>query len=100
MLQKCPVLLDATAAFDNVSILKHRHPPLLIVHGADDWTIPVSHARELFSVASGAKSLVVIDGAGHTGDRKLMLSQHYFDAVRQLMQHVLRTSYASNFHNS
>jgi fermentation-respiration switch protein FrsA (DUF1100 family) len=39
--------------------------PLLLVHGAEDELVPVSHARRLYEMAKEPKQLVVIDGAGH-----------------------------------
>ncbi len=39
--------------------------PLLLVHGSQDETVPVSHARRLYDTANDPKQLVIIDGAGH-----------------------------------
>ncbi len=39
--------------------------PLLLVHGSQDETVPVSHARKLYAEAGEPKRLVIIDGAGH-----------------------------------
>jgi fermentation-respiration switch protein FrsA (DUF1100 family) len=39
--------------------------PLLLVHGDQDETVPLSHARELYNRASEPKQMVIINGAGH-----------------------------------
>ncbi|MFC1964330.1 alpha/beta hydrolase, partial [Chloroflexota bacterium] len=39
--------------------------PLLLVHGSDDETVPVAHARLLYERAGEPKQLVIIEGAGH-----------------------------------
>jgi dipeptidyl aminopeptidase/acylaminoacyl peptidase len=39
--------------------------PLLLVHGSDDETVPVDHARSLYEKAGNPRKLVVVDGAGH-----------------------------------
>jgi pimeloyl-ACP methyl ester carboxylesterase len=35
--------------------------PLLVVHGTDDWLVPVSHARRLHAAAGEPKQLVLIE---------------------------------------
>jgi fermentation-respiration switch protein FrsA (DUF1100 family) len=39
--------------------------PLLVIHGSEDETVPVSHAHYLYEKAGEPKKLVIIDGAGH-----------------------------------
>src|SRR5438552_3086027 len=39
--------------------------PLLLMHGAEDRTVPVSDARALADAAGGQADLRVIPGAGH-----------------------------------
>ena len=39
--------------------------PLLLVHGSQDETVDVSHARRLYQKAGEPKQLTIIDGAGH-----------------------------------
>lgn len=41
--------------------------PILLLHGAEDTVIPVSHAHELFAAAREPKRLEVFDGADHCG---------------------------------
>lgn len=39
--------------------------PLLLVHGSQDDTVPVSNAYQLLARAGEPKHLIIIDGAGH-----------------------------------
>jgi putative redox protein len=48
---------------DYVSQLAPR--PLLLIHGEDDETVSISHARRLYEKAGEPKQLVVLDIAGH-----------------------------------
>jgi fermentation-respiration switch protein FrsA (DUF1100 family) len=41
--------------------------PLLLIHGADDSLIPVSHAHELFAAAREPKQRWIVEGAEHCG---------------------------------
>jgi len=41
--------------------------PLLLIHGADDNLIPVSHAHELFAAAREPKQCWIVEGAEHCG---------------------------------
>jgi fermentation-respiration switch protein FrsA (DUF1100 family) len=39
--------------------------PVLIVHGTEDWVVPVGHGRRMFEAARQPKELRVFDGSGH-----------------------------------
>lgn len=39
--------------------------PLLIVHGTEDETVPLEHARRLYERAGEPKEIVILEGAGH-----------------------------------
>jgi len=39
--------------------------PLLLIHGANDETVPVEHARSLYETAGKPKEIVVLEGLGH-----------------------------------
>ena len=58
--------------FDNFKLVKPvsyvadiSPVPLLIVHGAEDETVDLSHAQKLYDKAGEPKELAIIDGAGH-----------------------------------
>ena len=50
---------------DNLSFLQGKHPPVLIVHGQNDQTIPVSHSELMFRAASEPKQLVILPSSNH-----------------------------------
>lgn len=39
--------------------------PVLIIHGTNDWTIPMYHGERLFEAANEPKSAFWVEGAGH-----------------------------------
>lgn len=80
-----PKWIEPTAGLENDLVLSGPHPPVLIVHGDKDTTVPVSHAHHLYQSAIGEKQLLVITGAGHTGDPLLMNSAQYLDAVKHFL---------------
>lgn len=80
-----PEWLKPTSGLENDQVLAHDHPPVLIVHGDLDQTVPVWHAEDLYKSAIGEKQLLVIRGAGHTGDPLLMQAPEYLDAVKHFI---------------
>jgi dipeptidyl aminopeptidase/acylaminoacyl peptidase len=56
--------------------------PLLLVHGSQDETVPVSHAYRLYNKAFEPKKLVIIDGAGH----RLRQEARAIDAVLEWLK--------------
>jgi uncharacterized protein len=80
-----PKWLQPTSGLNNDDALKQPHPPLLIVHGDRDRTVPVTHAFKLYQDSVGPKELLVINGAGHTGDPALMYSPQYLGSVKQFI---------------
>jgi dipeptidyl aminopeptidase/acylaminoacyl peptidase len=55
--------LKIVTPLDHVADIAPR--PLLLVHGGQDETVPVEHARQLYKKAGNPKKLVIIDDAGH-----------------------------------
>jgi fermentation-respiration switch protein FrsA (DUF1100 family) len=60
-----PSALFPKPSLDNASILKQIHPPLLLLHGEHDTTVPPSHSKQLFAVASDPKRIVLLPNSGH-----------------------------------
>ena len=52
--------------FPSIARIGNLHSPVLIIHGEDDKTIPVSFARKLLAAAAEPKQGVFIPGGGHT----------------------------------
>ena len=58
--------------------------PLLIIHGDNDFTVPQSHALELYQKAKEPKEIAIIKGAEH----RLRLSQPAMDTVLMWLKKV------------
>jgi pimeloyl-ACP methyl ester carboxylesterase len=73
---------EAREGFGNLEKIAQVHVPTLIIHGQDDWLIPVNNGRALYE-HSGAteKRLVTIPHAGHN-DLLFTGQKPYFDALR------------------
>ncbi|HEY0603896.1 MAG TPA: alpha/beta fold hydrolase [Herpetosiphonaceae bacterium] len=56
---------DAVRPLDVIDRIAPR--PLLLIHGAQDRTIPVDHAHRLYAAAGSGADLRIIDGAQHCG---------------------------------
>ena len=60
-----PNFLFPKPNLDSLAVLENPHPPLLIMHGKEDRTIPYSHAEKMYATAVGKKSMVLFEGTGH-----------------------------------
>ncbi|ELR97469.1 alpha/beta hydrolase [Gloeocapsa sp. PCC 73106] len=60
-----PKSLILTQKFDSLSKISNITVPILIIHGTNDSVVPYFMSQRLFAAASGAKFLVLIEGAGH-----------------------------------
>jgi uncharacterized protein len=77
-----PQWLYANNGLDNSLVFSQPHAPLLIVAGTKDPMLPIAHADDLFAAAREPKTLVRIQGAGHTGDAKLTFAPQYAAALK------------------
>lgn len=50
---------------DNLDYVKKPHPPLLIIHGEKDFTLPCTYSKTLFKEACEPKNLFTLPMAGH-----------------------------------
>lgn len=55
-----------TQRFDSLTKVRSLHPPLLLIHGTADRTIPVAMSQALFAATTAPKQLLLVPGAGHT----------------------------------
>ncbi len=64
-----PSVVDWLRGFEQISPIKYiaeiTPRPLLLVHGAQDKTVAVSHAHQLYARAGEPKQLIIVEGAGH-----------------------------------
>ncbi len=52
--------------YDSLAKIAKIKPPLLVVHGDRDATIPIRFAQKLFKAANHPKEFVTINGGGHS----------------------------------
>lgn len=69
--------------FDNVALLHEYRGDVLVIHGAQDATIPYLHGIRLHATLSANKTFVTIPSAGHNN---LFSSAEETEAERKLVQ--------------
>lgn len=60
-----PVHWLTRGSYNSLSRIPRVRCPLLVLHGAEDDTVPLSQGRKLFEAANPPKQFQVIPGAGH-----------------------------------
>lgn len=60
-----PSALFFEPTLNNRAMVEKDHPPLLIIYGARDETIPPTHSQRLFASAKEPKTLVVLPASDH-----------------------------------
>ncbi len=80
---------EARDGFNNAGKIETVTVPTLIIHGQEDWIIPVDDGRTLFR-RSGAmdKKIVEIPGAGHN-DLMLVDPAAYFQSIRRFVDRAM-----------
>jgi len=51
--------------FNNLTKISHINCPLLVIHGTNDWIVPIWHGKKLFQKAKSPKQQLWIENAGH-----------------------------------
>lgn len=72
---------------DSASILSLDHPPVLIMHGAKDQVVSVSHAHKLYQCAKGPKQLIIFDDCQHS-DLVANQSERMSAAVKPFLESI------------
>jgi hypothetical protein len=67
--------------YDSASRIGAIDAPVLVVHGTADQLIPVAEGRALHELATGPKSLYLVEGAGHN-DVSLVAGSRYAATLR------------------
>jgi abhydrolase domain-containing protein 17 len=73
--------------FPNLRLIRQVRVPVLVMHGTDDTTIPVSHGRRLYEAASEPKQALWVEGADHN-DLTVVAGQRYWNALAEFAQQV------------
>ncbi len=80
-----PVDYLLTQAFDSLAKARSLSPPILLIHGVADRTIPASMSQTLHEAVPSAKTLVLIEAAGHN-DVPRVGGDRYADAVKGFIE--------------
>lgn len=67
--------------FKNIDKIKRVQWPVLLIHGANDRTIPLWHGQALFNAANQPKQLVPIRNGGHN-DLLQIAGSGYYEILR------------------
>ncbi|MBL0319427.1 MAG: alpha/beta hydrolase [Alphaproteobacteria bacterium] len=78
-----PTSLLLRDKFLSIRKIRSVHAPLLIMHGAEDQTIPIKFGKELYGVANEPKKAVFFDHYHHTDFEIGVLAT----CVKQFLQH-------------
>lgn len=60
-----PLDLILTQKFDSINKINRLKVPVLMIHGTEDETIPVSMSKTLFDKVKVPKKILIIEGANH-----------------------------------
>jgi len=75
---------EARDGFGNLARIARVTVPTLVIHGEDDWIIPIEDGRQLYQASGAAdKRLLPIRGAGHN-DLMMVGADAYFPAIAEL----------------
>jgi pimeloyl-ACP methyl ester carboxylesterase len=75
-----PADLLLTQHFDSLSKLRLLRAPLLLIHGAEDRTVPATMSQVLYDKATVPKQLLIVQGAGHN-DLISIAGESYLNAL-------------------
>ena len=70
--------------YNSLTRIAKIHRPLLVLHGDQDETVPISHANKLFDAANHPKHIQILRGAGHN-DTFEAGGQAYWEALEQFV---------------
>lgn len=75
-----PPVLYLRTRFDSIGKIGRINAPLLMIHGSDDTTVPISMGRQVFAAAHQPKRFVEIPRAGHN-DISWIAPEEYLRAI-------------------
>jgi fermentation-respiration switch protein FrsA (DUF1100 family) len=70
--------------FDSLAKIARSKAPLFVFHGANDLLIPLALGRKLFDAASGPKTWLTVEGAGHNDVQTPEAERAVLDFLAQL----------------
>ncbi len=60
-----PFRLMMTDTIDTEALIGRLGVPVMMLHGTEDWAIPIAEARRLYAAAHEPKEMIEVPGAGH-----------------------------------
>ena len=60
-----PFRLMMTDPIDTEALIGRLEVPVMMLHGTEDWAIPIAEARRLYAAAHEPKEMIEVVGAGH-----------------------------------
>lgn len=79
-----PLHLLVRNKYNSVSRIPSLTCPVLVLHGDQDQTVPISQGHKLFDAAPEPKSFYTVRGAGHV-DNYLIGGDAYYQAIAEFM---------------
>ena len=82
-----PLKFILTQKFDSINKISGIEVPILLIHGTEDEVVPSFMSQELYNVASSAKKLHWVTGAGHNdvamvgGENYLKIVAHFVESL-------------------
>ncbi|MDZ4834353.1 MAG: alpha/beta hydrolase [Candidatus Melainabacteria bacterium] len=84
---------------DNVTAYKTKHPPLLLIHGLNDWILPCKYSQEIFDSAVEPKQIVLLPNCSHNdvyGGTKLIATKAIGTFVKNLISQTVANKKATD----
>ena len=77
--------------FENIAKIGEVTCPVLVIHGTNDWTIPVYHGQRLLEAANEPKQALWVAGAGHN-DVVYKNEKLYLETVKSFVELIKKGS--------
>ncbi|MEK7856435.1 MAG: alpha/beta hydrolase [Acidobacteriota bacterium] len=71
--------------FESIKKIGSVSCPVLIIHGTDDWAVPIYHSERLFEAANEPKRSFWVEGAGHNNVERID-ERAYADVIKSFAQ--------------
>ncbi|BAZ11029.1 phospholipase/carboxylesterase [Calothrix sp. NIES-4071] len=80
-----PVKLILKQNFDSISKISSIKIPILLIHGAEDSTVPAFMSKQLYNLAPEPKEIIIVPGANHNNVGEFAPSL-YLKAVQSFLK--------------
>ena len=70
--------------YDSISRIRQINVPILVLHGDQDGTVPISQGRKLYDAANQPKRLQTLEGAAHN-DTYEVAGEQYWGAIESFL---------------